>query len=135
THRLARAKEVSLAEIVSEPLVAYSRADYPEYQAMLTELFAKLGAAPRIAEELDSVTSLIAAAEIGRGLAIVPACLGILAGPRLKFVPLGPAPPPVPLGAVFDPQRLTNPTEKFLAVARGAASGGKNSTASKLGRK
>lgn len=131
SHRLARAKQVELRELANEPLVAYSRAEYPEYHATLGELFATVGAAPRIAEEHDSAPSLIAAAEIGRGLAIVPECLGILAGGRLKFRPLQPAPAAVQLGAVFDPQRLPPSAARFLAAARSAAQPG----ASKLGRK
>lgn len=130
-HRLARAKRVELRDLANEPLVAYSRADYPEYHATITELFAPVGATPRIAEEHDSAPSLIAAAEIGRGLAIVPECLGILAGGRLKFRPLVPAPPAVQLGAVFDAQRLPPGAAKFLTAAHGAAQPG----ASKLGRK
>ncbi len=131
THRLARAKSIALSELANEPLVAYARADYPEYHATLAELFAPIGATPRIAEEHDSAPSLIAAAEIGRGLAIVPECLGILAGGRLKFRPLLPAPPAVQLGAVFDGPRLPPGAAKFLAAARAAAQPG----ASKLGRK
>lgn len=125
-HRLARVKKVALRELIGEPLVAYSRAEYPEYHATLGELFAKVGATPSIAEEHDSAPSLIAAVEIGRGLAIVPTCLGILAGGRLKFRPLEPAPSPVQVGAVYDPQRLAPGAAKFLAAAHSAASGGKS---------
>jgi DNA-binding transcriptional LysR family regulator len=139
-HRLARAKTVALRELIGEPLVAYSRAEYPEYHTTLSELFARVGAAPSIAQEHDSAPSLIAAVEIGRGLAIVPGCLGILAGGRLKFRSLEPAPSPVQVGAVFDPQRLSVGAAKFLAAAHGAASSGnaariRRPGGSKLGRK
>ena len=67
-HRLARGKTVALEQIADEPLVVYSRAEYPEYHAMLAELFAEHRARTRLAEEHDSAPSLIAAAEIGRGL-------------------------------------------------------------------
>jgi DNA-binding transcriptional LysR family regulator len=117
-HPLARLKTVALKQIADEPLVVYSRAEYPEYHTMLAELFAKIGSTPRLAEEHDSAPSLIAAAEIGRGLVIAPACLGILAGGRLKFLPLHPALPLIQLVAVFDPQRLTGAAAKFLAAAR-----------------
>lgn len=53
-HRLARARRVALHELIGEPLVAYSRAEYPEYHATLGALFAKGGAPPSIAEEHDS---------------------------------------------------------------------------------
>jgi DNA-binding transcriptional LysR family regulator len=98
--------------------VAYARNDYPEYHAMLVELFGRAGTAPQIAEEHDSAPSLIAAAEIGRGLVIAPACLGMLAGARLKFRPLHPAPPPVQLGALYDSKRLPAAAAKFLAATR-----------------
>ena len=122
-HRLARAKTVKLEQILDEPLVAYSRTEYPEYHAMLKELFASIGATPQVAEEHDSAPSLIAAAGIGRGLIIGPACLGMLAGARLKFRPLTPAPPPVQLGALFDPTRLSGGAAKFLESVRSSATG------------
>lgn len=120
-HKLARAKEVKLEQIANEPLVAYARADYPEYHAMLKELFASANAKPRVAEEHDSAPSLIAAAGIGRGLIIGPACLGMLAGTRVKFRPLTPAPPPVQLGAVYDATRLSGAAAKFLTAVKAAA--------------
>lgn len=119
-HALSRAKTVKLEQVADEPLVAYSRAEYPEYHAMLVEMFTGIGRTPRIAEEHDSAPSLIAAAGIGRGLVIAPACLGMLAGSRLKFCPVQPAPAPVQLVVVFDPQRLSGAAGKFLAAARGA---------------
>ena len=119
-HRLARGRQVAFKQIAEAPLVAYSRAEYPEYHAMLTKLFAGTGRTPRLVEEHDSAASLIAAVEIGRGLVIVPACLGMLAGGRLKLRPLHPPPPPIQLVAVFDPQRLTGAAAGFLAAARSA---------------
>ena len=47
----------------------------------------------------------------------------VLAGVRLKFRPPTPAPPPVQLGAAFDPARIVEATAKFLAVVRSAALG------------
>ena len=134
-HRLAKAKTVKLEQIAGEPLVAYSRVEYPEYHAMLAELFAKNGTPLRIVEEHDSAPSLIAAAEIGRGLVIGPACLGMLAGGRLKFRPLLPAPPPVQLGAVFDPSKISSGAAKFLSAVRNAASSTCDQAAGKRGRK
>src|SRR6185436_17865423 len=58
-HKLARGKTVDLRQIAGEPLVAYSRAEYPEYHEMLAGLFAPVGGLPPIAEEHDSATSLI----------------------------------------------------------------------------
>jgi DNA-binding transcriptional LysR family regulator len=119
-HRLARAKEVKLAQIAQEPLVVLSRAEYPEYHAMLQELFAQVGATPRIVEEHDSGPSLIAAAAIGRGLLVSASSSRMLAGGRLKFRPLVPAPPPIQMGVIYDPVRLAGAAAKFLATVKAA---------------
>lgn len=124
-HPLARAKQVRLEQIVGEPLVAYSRADYPEYHAMLEELFRACGRKPRIAEEHDSAPGLIAAAEIGRGLAIVPSCMAMLIGNRLKLRPLLPQPAPLKVGVAFLPSRLNPAAEKFLNAAKSSAGNGR----------
>ena len=120
SHPLARLKQVSPKQLLHEPLLAFTRADYPEYHTMLEELFQSFGAKPRVVEEHDSAPGLIAATEIGRGLAIVPSCMGILAGGRIKLQPLHPAPPPLPVGAAYNPKKFPVAAQKFLQAARGA---------------
>lgn len=116
-HRFARRRSVTLAMIASEPLIAYSRADYPEYHSNLATLFAREKRKPSIIEEHDSVTSLIAAVEAGRGIALVVSCLACLAGPRLKLLPIAPALPPIVVGAVCRAESLSNVAQKFVAAA------------------
>jgi DNA-binding transcriptional LysR family regulator len=130
SHSLARVKQVKLEQIVSEPFVAYDRADYPEYHAMLEELFGATGQKPRVVEEHGSAPGLVAAVEIGRGVAIVPSCMGMLTGSRLKLVPLHPAPQPLRVGAAYDSKHLSLAAGKFLAAARVAGAGRQ----SRLGR-
>lgn len=120
-HRLAKHKSVTIEQIKDADLVAYSRTEYPEYHAMLHDLFDSANTTPRIVEEHDSAPSLIAAARTGRGFIIGPACLGMLAGARLRFRPLSPAPPPVQLGALFDPASLSTAAETFLEAVKAAA--------------
>lgn len=114
SHPLARRRSVTRESAARENLVAYTRADYPEYHAQLA---GQLGAKLNIVEEHDSAMSLIAAVESGRGVALVPACLACLAGGRLKLVPLLPAPAPLIVGAVC---RTVAPAavEKFIAAAK-----------------
>lgn len=131
SHRLARAKEVKLEQIASEPFVAYSRAEYPEYHAMLKDLFAQCERKPRIVEEHDSGPSLIAAAAIGRGILITASSSRMLAGSRLKFRPLVPAPPPIQLGVMYDPNRLTGAATKFLTAVRASCQGKEGSAKNK----
>jgi DNA-binding transcriptional LysR family regulator len=116
-HALARSRAIGLVKLVAEPLIAYTRADYPEYHDQLDALFKSLKVKPRIAEEHDSVTSLIAAVEAGRGVALVPSCLACLAGPRLKVVPLSEPGPPIVVGAAVRAGAVSALVEKFIAAA------------------
>lgn len=117
-HRLARPKTIDLRQMAAEPLVALSREEYPEYHEMLAALFASIGSPPRIAEEHDSATSLIAAVEAGRGLAVVASCLACLAGPRLRVIPLRPTPPPLVVGVAYDRPKLCPASERFVHLLR-----------------
>ena len=121
-HALARLRSVALAQAAREPLVIFSRAEYPEYLEYLEDLFATLRARPKIAEEHDGAASLIAAIESGTGVAIVPQSFSCSAGPRLQLVPLTPEPAPLIIGAVWSGKPLTPAAEGFLQAARRAAS-------------
>ena len=117
-HRLARHRAVTLGDIAREPMVAYTRKDYPEAHEMLLAVFAGLKDKPRIVEEHDSVTSLIAAVEAGTGVALTPQSLTCMAGLRLKLVPILPAPEPLVVGAAWSKDGLAAAAERFLEHAK-----------------
>jgi DNA-binding transcriptional LysR family regulator len=117
-HPLARRRTVKLAEIAREPLVTYSRKDYPDAHENLAAMFAVIKSKPRIAEEHDSVSSLIAAVEAGNGVAIAPQSLACTAGQRLKLIPFSPTLPPLIVGAAWSNHGLTPAAERFLKCAR-----------------
>jgi DNA-binding transcriptional LysR family regulator len=116
-HKFARARLVKLEEVAREPLIAYSREDYPEYHATLDSFFNKGKERPRIVEEHESVTSLIAAVEAERGVALVPSCLACMTGPRLKLIPVTPAPPPIVVGALMRNENTPPLVEKLITAA------------------
>ena len=116
-HPLAKLSAVPLAHVVSYPLIGYSREDYPEYEDHLQQLFAGPRLKFRIAEEQQSVTSLIAAVEGGRGIALVPSCLTCLVGPRLKIVPLKDAAREIHVGAVSR-KGASGLVERFIRGAK-----------------
>lgn len=120
-HSLAHRRNVSVAEIAREPLVAYTRRDYPEAHELLENVFARAKFKPRITEEHDSVSSLIAAIEAGSGVAIVPESLSCLAGVRLKLIPITPAPAALWVGAVWSKQKFSPKAEHFLNCAKARA--------------
>ena len=57
-HRLAKAKTLSLAQVAAEPMLAYSRKEYPEAHEALAKIFHSIRPKPRIVEEHDGVTGL-----------------------------------------------------------------------------
>ena len=122
-HPLAGRRAITLEETAREPLITYSRKEYPDAHESLAALFAPIKRKPRIVEEHDSVSSLIAAVEAGAGVAVSPESLACIAGPRLKFVPISPAPAPLIVGAAWLKDGLTAAAEQFLRCARQAASG------------
>lgn len=121
-HPFAARRSVNVAEAAREPLIAFSRKDYPEYHESLASLFAATKVKARIVEEHDSVTSLIAAVEAGNGVAVVAESLACIAGPRLKLMPLSPAPEPLIIGAAWPKAGLSPAAERFLNCAKATTS-------------
>lgn len=116
-HPLAKAKALTLAQLVDQPLIGYSRAEYPDYHDFLAKIFAPLGSTPRVTEEHDGIASIIAALESGRGYAFVPSSFACMVGPRLKIIPLKPAGEMIPVGAIWKRDAATGLVEKFVSLA------------------
>jgi DNA-binding transcriptional LysR family regulator len=119
-HALARHRSVTLEQTAREPLVIFSRKEYPEYGEYIDSFFAGIKANPRITAEHDSSASLIAAIESGTGLAIVPRSFSCSTGPRLKLIALKPAPEPIVIGIVWPKAGLSPAVEAFWKSAREA---------------
>ncbi len=122
-HPLARVRKVGLEQVAKERLVTFTLADYPEHHAWIAGLFEPLNRPPQIVEEHDSITSLIAAVESGRGVAVIAQPLDGLGSPRLKIRPLQPAPPPLGVGIVYCKKFRSAATDNFIASARRAKAG------------
>jgi len=120
-HPLARRKVLKLAEIAQHPLIAFNHTEYPDYHELLEAWFSAVKIKPRIAEEHDSVSSLIAAVEAGDGVALVTESVACVAGPRLSLKRITPTPKPLVLAAVWPEGGLSPAAAQFLACARKAA--------------
>ncbi len=120
-HPLAKRRTVTLEEAAREPLVTYNRKDYPDAHELLTAMFARIKSKPRIAEEHDSVSSLIAAVEAGAGVAVALQSLVCTAGPRLRLIPFSPGPEPIVIGAAWSKDGLNATAEQFLKCAKESA--------------
>jgi DNA-binding transcriptional LysR family regulator len=117
-HPWAKKKTVGLAQIVAEPLIGYTRKDYPDYHEAMEKIFAPTGKRPRIAEEHDGVNSIIAAVEAGHGIALAPSCIACMVGPRLKLIPIEEGVAPIPVVAVWRTKQVSSLVEKFVSAAQ-----------------
>jgi LysR family transcriptional regulator, benzoate and cis,cis-muconate-responsive activator of ben and cat genes len=121
-HRFARMTRVPLRRLLGEPLAVYARTEYTEYHEMLERIFAAFEVRPEIAVECDGATSLLAAVESGRGVAIVPEVFHSLAGSRVKLRPIEPTPHPMIVGCAYTISSASTPAaQRFLTVARTTA--------------
>ena len=122
-HPLARQRRVGLEQIAKERLIAFTRTDYPEHHAWIADLLSPLNRFPQIVEEHDSITSLIAAVESGRGVAVIAQPINGLASPRLKIRPLQPAPPPLAVGVAYCKKFRSTATDNFIDASKLAKAG------------
>lgn len=117
-HRLARRRALTLRELSNEPIVVLSRAQYPDYHALLARLLGSRLKALRIAEECDGGMSLIAALEAEKGVALVVGGMAETAGRRLRFLSFKPALAPATAGVAYRAKALTPQLCAFLDVLR-----------------
>jgi LysR substrate binding domain len=93
---------------------------------MLETIFATLNLRPEIAVECDGATSLLAAVESGRGVAIVPEVFGSLAGSRVKLRPIEPTPAPMIVGCAYTiSSASTVAAQRFLSITRSGGESGR----------
>lgn len=124
THRLASRRTLTAADVVNEPLAVLAREHYPDYQNVLRSALGVPVSKLKIAQECDGALSVIAAVEASRAIAVVARSILSVAGSRLVFVPLRPAPPPVCVGVCFpDTPPLSPELEAFIASVRNVVEG------------
>jgi DNA-binding transcriptional LysR family regulator len=123
-HPFARLKSIPLEKFATEPLVTLSRKEYPGAHSMLEDLFRSIGLKPRIALECDSGSSIVAAIEAGRGIALTIPVLKLVTGKRLVYRPLEGLNETVSIG-IARPKNgdITPAGEKFCEVLRKIARG------------
>jgi len=119
-HPFARRRAIPLSEVAAEPLIALTREDYPEYYDYLSIIFSKVKQKPRIVEEHDSLSGILASVEAGTGVAIGMDVFGYSFGNRVKVLDLIPEPKPISVGIAAPRRRLSPAAEKFWQCAKEA---------------
>lgn len=87
THPLATHKTLTIPSLADQRLIAYNLSYYPEHRSWLRQVFQGTSI-PRIVAECDSFSSLIAAVELGDGIAIAHEGFEAHTGDRLAIRPL-----------------------------------------------
>jgi DNA-binding transcriptional LysR family regulator len=121
SHPWAKRHAVKVKEVLKEPIVAYSRRDYPNYHRLLVRVIGPRIKKLPLAEECDSGPSLIAAVESGKGVCVVPAFLATTAGKRLKYIPLSPSAAPAVVGMALMEGSPTLPLQMLRETAHAVA--------------
>lgn len=122
-HPLARRRTVSLADLTQHPLVVLAAREYPDYHAFIARIAGRFLKRFQLSVECDSGMSMIAAIEARRGVAISSLALADVAGRRLTFLPLKPAPAPAVVGIAYRPDERSPLIQAFVAAARSQAPG------------
>jgi DNA-binding transcriptional LysR family regulator len=119
-HPLARRKRVVLPALQQERLMVYSRTEYPEYHSWLNQILnGAIRSALANGEEHENGSSIVAAVEAGRGIAIVPSVFSAVAGPRLVFRELHPRPVALVVGLAYHRRHLGPAARQFLKTVGG----------------
>jgi DNA-binding transcriptional LysR family regulator len=119
---------VTWRDLAVEPLVGYSQRDYPGYHEWVQGMFAADGEVPPMIEEHDSASSLIAAVEAGRGVALVHESFGCFAGERVRLLLLDPPPAAMAIGAVSLKGKGQPAIQEFIAAAGRPAAGSRTAS-------
>jgi len=87
-HPLAKRGQVSLRDLVSEPLIVYPRTPRPSYADQVLSVFRDHGLTPRIAHEVRELQTAIGLVAAQAGLCIVPESVQRLRRDDVIYLPL-----------------------------------------------
>ncbi|MBK1876672.1 LysR family transcriptional regulator [Pelagicoccus mobilis] len=119
-HPFAALEKVPIQKLKGEKLIGFNLKEYPEYGELFTKTLKPAGIRKKLAEEHESVSSLVAAVEAGMGVSVVTESIQCVAGGRVKIVPLDPPGEAVVVGIAWKERELTREETAFVAKALGA---------------
>lgn len=117
-HRFAKMKSVPLAEIAKEELITFTKSEHPEAHSGIKKIMSPVTDDPNIVMECDGISSLFAAVESGKGVALGFETMAKLAGNRLIVRPITPAPPRLPVVAIYQKNKLSTTAAEFLLILK-----------------
>lgn len=122
-HPMARRKRVSLGDVRGQPLVGYSRREYPDYHRWISGVLAPARIRPMLTLECDGAHSLITAIKSGHGIAVAADVYQTLSAGSLVHVPFHPPARPLELGiATLKHRNMSPDAARFCEILREVAS-------------
>lgn len=120
SHRLAKKRRLSLAQLQGEPFAMVSRAVSPDYHERLISLCTGAGFHPDIRYELRHWLSVVSLVSQGLGVALVPEALQASRLPDTVFIPLASESTPYDTYCLWKTARDHAAMEAFLNTVRSA---------------
>lgn len=96
-HPLASKQRATLDDLADQKFLVYQRQAYPEYWRHLAKWLEGHQIRASITGEFDGVHSLLAAVKANLGVAVVAQCTDDIRPQDVRFLPLDPAPTPIPV--------------------------------------
>jgi DNA-binding transcriptional LysR family regulator len=114
-HRLAKQRTVRVEQFASEPMIHMPRDDEPilhdEYERMATAA----GGTPDVILETNQLETMLACVAAGLGISFVPSGIRRLSFSGVRALDVVPR-IPVQTAAVWDPESVSRPAERFLGL-------------------
>jgi len=98
-HALAGLQKISLKKLANENWVFLSRRTAPEMVDDFILFCANAGFSPRVINEPLSISAVLVMVAAGIGVSVAPGCVRSFHQPGVKFIPIQPDPPPMPVRA------------------------------------
>ena len=117
-HPLTAKAELSLREILAEPIIGYAPVLGTNYANLLREAFRRAGLTARVVQECTHTTSVAAQVASGLGLAVMPSWIRNLHSPYLEFRPVPELPRAIELVMAWPKGEASPMLRDFLDTTR-----------------
>lgn len=117
SHPFAHMSTISLAQLKDQPFVMFGL-QQSRFADFLYECCIQAGFIPQIRQQVVEVQSLLSLVGANMGVALLPASMQKLALPNVVFKTVDPAPPQIPLYAIYREGDSSPTLKQFLHIIR-----------------
>jgi DNA-binding transcriptional LysR family regulator len=118
THRLARAKTVSLAQLSGDPFILFGQRRGSGFFERVLAICNASGFTPRVLEAMEHIHTLLYVVGAGYGVSLVPATLTPVERPEVALIPLRERAATLDLGMIWRVDEHSPLVEGFIEAVR-----------------